>query len=597
MKPLVLLLVFSLCFHCNVSGQEGENRISLSTAPDWMWVGEVQLDGKDAFGVVEFTQDGNVWKASGVALALGVKQVEATDVQVAEDEVGFVFAARNVTYSFSGKPDTDWQEFTGTVTSRTSDEITGKGTFQFRKVANPKSIAGAKMYSGQITAPGGATIELAMVIARGPDETAVATLDIPMLGLQGYPLSDLKLDDRELTAQLRVPRGAEIKGTLEPDGLTGVFSQRGMELAMNLKLDPDYKYSMLKRPQVPKRPYPYREREVTATHPNGHTLAGTLTLPDPETFGQGPYPAAILISGGGREDRDSSALGHKPFLIIADYLTRRGVAVMRFDDRGVGMSRALDSTPVGKESTTFLNATDTLAVFRCLRDIEEVDADSIGLIGHSEGGAIAPIVCSQDESVAFAVLMAGPCVRGDKVFRRQYEMSWKLAGASDDSIERCSKSYSRFQAAVAERAPVEKIRAAARQMVDDMADTGLESFDTEESRERAVESMMEFNSPWWQFMFTYDPATTLQQVRCPILAINGTLDSQVHHDQNLGGIEAAMKDRPELLTIRRYQDMNHLFQLCKTGRSTEYALTETTIEYQVLSDICDWILKTTGRQD
>ena len=369
-----------------------------------------------------------------------------------------------------------------------------------------------------------------------------------------------------------------------------MFPETGRDIPFTIE---NYAYRDLPRPQLPKPPFEYRSRELVASHPEGHSLAGTLTLPDPGRFGPGPYPAAVLISGGGREDRDSTALGHKPFLVIADYLTRHGIAVMRFDDRGVGASEVNDDTPVGKDATSRQNATDTLAVLRHLRTVDEIDPQRIGLIGHSEGGIIAPMVHQMDRDVAFLVLLAAPGVRGDALFRKQMELDWEDRGVSASKIADASKRFAIFQKLVIEQTSAEELDQAKHELAKMIVDEVLyaDTKDRTDALAAAIRILDDFDSPWWRFVFAYDPAPALAAAECPVMVLNGTKDRQVWHEQNLDAIVRVIQEAGGDVTARRYADLNHIFQPTKTGSRAEYAQIEITFDERVLRDIVEWILR------
>ncbi len=597
MKQLIMLAIslISLDLH---SEQDESFAFDKSAPLVGSWVGTATIGDTEAFGTLEIEKTKGAFKVRGTLFKLQLKGAMAEKVTIDNSKTSFVFVGRNKKFLFKGAVNSTGQVLKGSVTN-IGDQQSDKpqtGVFEFSRTLKPHDCNKVRVYSGAAAAPGGSKIDMALMVATTPKKNPIAWIDVPLLGLKQYPLSNVKFDDTRFAAKLVGSRVALIEARFKNNELSGEFQQGNLALDLKLTIDPKYAFRAIRRPQEPKPPFPYRQREVVTRHPEGHLLAGTLTLPDKKKFGPGPYPAAILISGGGSEDRDCSALGHKPFLVIADYLTRRGIAVMRFDDRGVGKSKVLKSTRVGKDSTTKENSTDTLAVYRKLKEIDEIDRNRIGLIGHSEGGAIAPMVCAIDKSVAFAVLMAGPGVRGDKVFQKQMELNWQLAGADPETVRVGSKLYADLQRLIVQAAPIESIEKSARQLAKFLIENELASTKDETSVTKITSSLLEFNSRWWKFIFSYNPAENLGKVSCPILAMNGTKDCQVEHQQNLNGIQAAAMRSGSSVTIRRYKGRNHLFQRCKSGATSEYAAIETTIDEQVLSDICDWIRKVTQQK-
>jgi len=336
------------------------------------------------------------------------------------------------------------------------------------------------------------------------------------------------------------------------------------------------------RPQEPKRPYPYREEEVTVENSAaGITLAGTLTEPD----SGGPFPAVVLITGSVPENRDEEVFGHKPFLVLADYPTRQGIAVLRCDDRGVGKSGG-DS----QNATTADLATDALAEFEYLKTRKDIDPKRIGLLGHSEGGTIALIVANEAPDVAFVVLMAGPGLPGDSVSMLQSRLVAKAEGAADSTLASnavaqrvlldLAKSNLDSAALVAKLKPL--LKQAMTEMI--RADTG--------TMDKAVDQQVkQVLTPWFHYFLNYDPGPALAKLRQPVLATNGSKDVQVAPEKNLAVIEAALEagGNKDYL-VKELPGLNRPFQTANTGGVCEYARIEETISPSALKVIGDWIL-------
>jgi uncharacterized protein len=345
------------------------------------------------------------------------------------------------------------------------------------------------------------------------------------------------------------------------------------------------KSTALNRPQEPKKPYPYDEEEVGYENKrDGVKLAGTLTLPR----GKGPFPAVLLITGSGSQDRNESLLGHKPFLVLADYLTRQGIAVLRVDDRGVGGSSG--SVP---NSTTENFAADVMAGIEFLKTRKEIDPKQIGLIGHSEGGLIAPMVAAQNDDVAFIVLMAGTGLTGEETLYQQGALILKAGGASAEQLaKQRATQESMFKILKWEKDPL---------TIEKRLHEALSSSLTEEEKKKAEQAIAAqiklVNTPWFCYFLTLDPRPVLRKVKCPVLAINGENDLQVPANKNLREIEAALKAGGNKdLTIVRLPKLNHLFQTSETGSPNEYIKIEETIAPVALRTIGDWILKRTTTQ-
>lgn len=373
---------------------------------------------------------------------------------------------------------------------------------------------------------------------------------------------------------------ATFEGTLSADGqsLIGRWGQNGGGLPLTMTRTAPAAAPAPKRPQTPQPPFPYRAEEVSYVNPvSGLKLAGTLTLPQ----GSGPYPVALLITGSGPQDRDETIFGHKPFLVIADALTRRGVAVLRVDDRGVGGSAAGDS---GKATSADF-ATDVEAGVAFLRGRKDIDPDRIGLIGHSEGGLIAPMVAAKDPRITFLVLMAGTGVPGGKVLSTQAHDMALASGAPAAAAMTQAEILDAADQIV--RDEPDPARAKAR------ITTLLIAKGAPQKAAEAQAAML--TSPWFRYFITLDPKASLRQVRCPVLALNGAKDRQVSAEQNLPAIKAALTQSHDV-TVTELPGLNHLFQTAKTGAISEYADIEETIAPAALDTIVDWTLAHTAKK-
>jgi hypothetical protein len=326
------------------------------------------------------------------------------------------------------------------------------------------------------------------------------------------------------------------------------------------------------------KPYPYREEEVTYENkPAAVTFAATLTIPE----GKGPFPAVFLITGSGPQDRDEAILGHRPFFVLADYLTRKGIVVLRADDRGFGKS-----TGSFAAATTADFATDAEAAVAYLKTRGEVDAKKIGLIGHSEGGIIAPMVAARNSDVAFIVMMAGPGVPGDQILPEQHRLIAEANGTSPTQAEK-------------DAAQEKKLLAYVESEKDDaVLDKGLrEKLAGAVPEAQLGVAVHQLTSPWMKFFLTYDPVPTLEKVKCPVLAINGEKDLQVPPKQNLPPIRKALAaSGNKNYEVDELPGLNHLFQTATTGSVNEYAEIEETMSPVAMEKMASWILKQTGGQ-
>ncbi|MCK5572972.1 MAG: alpha/beta fold hydrolase, partial [Bacteroidetes bacterium] len=365
--------------------------------------------------------------------------------------------------------------------------------------------------------------------------------------------------------------------------IVGIWKQSGMSFPLQLRRSESVE--PVQRPQTPQKPYPYKEEEITFQNINADIiLAGTLTIPS----GPGSHPAAILISGSGSQDRDETVFGHKPFLVLSDYLTRRGIAVLRYDDRGV---RGSTGDRVSATSKDF--AGDVLAGLRYLGQRSEIDRERVGLIGHSEGGIIAPMVATISTDVAFIVLMAGTGLRGDRIIIQQAELIARASGTPETQIEKNLKANETIFAIV-QREPdkyirEQQVRHVLEQFIADMNDAERKRLgDPEKFIDSQVQAVM---TPWVRFLLKYDPRPALEQVTCPVLAITGEKDLQVPPQENLAEIDRALQRGGNTdVTVKMLPGLNHLFQTAETGNIAEYSIIEETISPAALVIISEWIL-------
>lgn len=406
----------------------------------------------------------------------------------------------------------------------------------------------------------------------------VALFDSPDMMTGGLAVTGLARDGREV--RFTVPAGeSSFLGTLSEDGtqISGrwrrsgypdtetVFTRRTAAAA-----------SAPRRPQEPHAPFPYRSEEVRIPNPRapGVTLAGTLTLPP----GDGPFPAAILISGSGAQDRDESLMGHKPFAVLADHLTKAGIAVLRYDDRGTAQS---SGNFQGATSADF--ATDAAAAFAFLRGRREIDRNAIGYIGHSEGAMIGPIAAADSPGLAYLVLLAGPGERTRDLMEAQRRAIGQAMGMSEAELDLAGLLQARLMEIAAGDLPHAQAEAAMRAAMSDQALTG--SGVTPAQRDLLIGRVLD---PWFRWFLRYDPAPALRALRMPVLALNGALDRQVLPAANLAGIRAATAGNRDV-TATELPGLNHLFQTARTGGLGEYAEIEETMAPVVLETVAAWI--------
>jgi pimeloyl-ACP methyl ester carboxylesterase len=423
-------------------------------------------------------------------------------------------------------------------------------------------------------------LQIGFTIAKKSEGGLKSTLDSPDQGVSDIPVEETTFDKGQLHVAMKSLQ-AIFDGELKSDGTTieGNFQQGGMTMPLVLKKGA--KPAARKRPQEPSKPYPYHEEEVS--YPT-IKIAGTLTLPR----SRGPHPAVVLITGSGPQDRDEAIFGHKPFLVLADYLTRQGIAVLRCDDRGVAKSTGKFARATSEDF-----ADDALAGVEYLKSRPEINPKQIGLIGHSEGGLIAPMAAVQSKDVAFIVLLAGPGIPGDEILYLQVASLLRFQGKSPEAIAANRRIQERTYAVLKEIADEKLARQKIRAVVEEEL-TRLPEATRKELGElsRAQEAIP---GPWFRYFLNYDPRPILRKVKCPVLALNGEFDYQVPPKENLPEIEQALKEGGNSdFTVKEMPKLNHLFQTCQTGSGDEYARIEETYAPSMLGLVAEWIKKRTS---
>ncbi len=403
------------------------------------------------------------------------------------------------------------------------------------------------------------------------------------------PLSHVSLKDRDL--EVRVASvGGLYKGKLSPKTgkIRGDWTQGSSTLPLNLEFSE--KGFEMKRPQTPRKNPPYTVEGVRFPNKPGNiVLDGTLTLPKNAMRG---VPAVVLVSGSGPQDRDETLFGHKPFHVIADYLTRKGIAVLRYDDRGIG-----GSTGEYQYGTHMDFATDAAAALAYLRTRKEIDPEKIGIVGHSEGGMIAPIVATKHSGdVAFIVMLAGPGVRGDRTILTQSKAIGMLSGLPKSFIE-LNQQFSKalFDLLLANEQDPAKLTKLAGKFEEEAKNIKDVDVELLANLGETVKQQLEgFDKPWLKNFLKYDPGPALEKLKCPVLALNGEKDLQVLADVHLPEIRKRLKvnENPKN-RVEELKGLNHLFQKATTGLPTEYGKIEETFSPSVLKLINEWIKSVT----
>lgn len=434
-------------------------------------------------------------------------------------------------------------------------------------------------WNGKLNLPNGTLTIVFHISADGNGYKT--TLDSPDQGATGIVTGSTTFQGSTLTIDIPIIH-ASYKGELKADGkLHGTFTQ-GLPFPLELNKG---KAAKLKRPQAPRPPYPYRTEDIKFKNKQaGITLAGTLTLPKEGKR----FPAVILLTGSGPQNRDEEIMGHKPFLMIADYLTRNGIAVLRFDDRGVGKSEGNFQTATGADFTR-----DAEAALKYLQSRKEIDPQKTGLLGHSEGGTTAFTIAARNKNVAFVVSLAGTGVKGDSLMLKQAEAICKSQGMPASVWEKEKDQLRHIYGLLAQdKSPVEiekELRAEAQKKA------LLPTMQANEATKQQIENQIKtMTSPWYLYFMRHDPAADLRKIKCPVLAVNGEKDIQVDAAMNLKAIEENIKSNGnKQVTTKRYPGLNHLFQHCHACTIAEYGQLEETISPEVLKDIAGWMLHIT----
>ncbi len=396
-----------------------------------------------------------------------------------------------------------------------------------------------------------------------------ATLDVPAQGAHDLPVDETVFQDNRLQLTMSA-MGASYSGELKEGVIKGEFSQRGMAFPLNL--EKSEKEAQQARPQDPQPPFNYHVEEVSFTNEKeGNTLTGTLTIPK----GKGPFPAMVLVSGSGQQNRDEELMNHRPFWVIADYCARHGIAVLRYDDRGMG-----GSTGEVENATSLDFSYDAEAAFDFLRNRKEINALQIGILGHSEGGVINFMVSARRPEVAFLVSLAGPAVNGIEVLKAQQAAILRASGMTEEAVQFSGNANAQMFGVIEASSSREEADTLLRQLVKGWGYN-------EELTEQTVGELV---SPWMYYFLKYDPTEAIVKTKCPALLLNGSKDLQVLASQNLPGYERIIAEHHKTnLTLRELPDLNHLFQHCETGSPNEYFTIDETISPEVLEMIVDFI--------
>ena len=429
---------------------------------------------------------------------------------------------------------------------------------------------------------------LPLVIHIKKEKTGYSgSFDSPAQKAYGIPATEVVVTDGQLLFK-QADAGISYEGRWqEGDSIVGVFTQMGRDMPLHLKrLNQGEQPAMPAKPkrvQQPSAPFPYRVKEVKFKNKSaGIQLAGTLTLPD----GKGPFPGVVLISGSGPQNRNSEVFDHAPFLVLADYLTRQGIAVLRYDDRGVAESGGSFS---GATSADF--ATDAAAAWDFLRKQKGIDKARVGFVGHSEGGMIAPLAYALRPETGFLVLLAGVGMPVHELLIEQLEAVGAAEGLSRaeiDSQRTVNEQLFRWLRELSLQEVEQKFAAWADEQLFLVADDAARQRLT--TQLNAAKAM--YTDPWFLYFIQYDPHAALKAVGCPVLAMNGSRDVQVLSTSNLAGIKRSLEAGGNAaVTVVEMAGLNHLFQPCERCSVSEYSQLEITFDPAAMQRIAEWVGK------
>ncbi|MBS0264206.1 MAG: alpha/beta fold hydrolase [Planctomycetes bacterium] len=459
----------------------------------------------------------------------------------------------------------------------------GKVSGLFVKPAKPQTVGKEELWLGELDA--GVKLRILVHLGKTVDGKLAASFDSLDQGQKGIPFDTATRENGKVKFMAKA-LNATYEGTVNEAGteIEGEWKQGPGKFPLKFKLVDAPPQT--NRPQLPKPPFPYKAIDLEYENAaEGIKIAGTLTVP-PEA---GPHPAVLLITGSGSQDRDETIFEHKPFLVLADYLTRRGIVVLRVDDRGVG-----GTTKGAVEATSADLAGDVRCGVEFLKQRPEVDPAKIGLMGHSEGGIIAPLVATQTPDVAFVVMLAGTSVTGEQVLYEQGAAIAKASGAAGKALAMQRELQQRMFSVINAEPDNDKAVAAIQQNLTEwMATLDDESKQAlGESAETLSGQARRLCSPWFRYFLTYDPLPVLKKIRCPLLVLNGAKDLQVLPEQNLPLIrEALAESKHPDYEIHELPNLNHLFQTSATGAVAEYGQIEETFAPSALKLVGDWITK------
>ena len=415
---------------------------------------------------------------------------------------------------------------------------------------------------------------------KNTDQGYSATMDSPSQNVFNIKVDSITFKDSIVTISILKAR-IGYSGKLNDSGVfKGNFLQGNNKLPLNLKRK-SVKENL--RPQEPKKPYGYRVEEVSFFNREANiNLYGTLTLPK----NKNKFPIVILLSGSGPQNRNEEAFGHKPFLVIADYLTKKGIGVLRYDDRGTAKSE-------GNFKSANLSdfKSDAIAAINYLKTRKNLNFTKLGIIGHSEGGTIAPMIANSTKDVDFLVLLAGTILQGDEILLIQQQIAGKEAGASEEVLKKSKAISKGAYELIHSVKPINLKKELTTYIQKVLLDNPDGKSPNNEKSEFIKKQVARLMNPWMLSFVKYNPIDEYLKLTIPVFALFGSNDVQVTAKENIKAIKT-IKERfsDSKIIFKQYKDLNHLFQESVTGSPKEYSKITQTISPFVLSDISQFIL-------
>ncbi|MBQ73154.1 MAG: hypothetical protein CMJ67_09660 [Planctomycetaceae bacterium] len=576
---------------------------------DGLWHGEVDITGTSVFVQLDLKSPDDGKRSAVVTIPL-VGSYGTAAREVRADDGGLVIASGSPTISVEivmSKPVEDRSKATFDIISGPPQIVElPPAPLELQRVPRVRELPGASRHDGTLVLPGNSRLPITLVLGDF-EGTEHALLDIPAQGLQGLymlrgavsppedPDQEGAIESHPEVRVWRLPIQVEAQLLIRPEGdsWSGEFRQGQFILPIVFERSEDDLVTARRRPQDPTPPFPYAEVECEIQAPGGHVLGGTLVIPGTKPGANG-YPAVVLITGSGQQNRDEELMGHRPFRVLADQLARMGIASLRYDDRGLGASTGEFAT-----ATTFDFANDAAAALARLKEAPGVDRRRCGLAGHSEGGLVAAMVAAglapalPEADPAFVVSIAGTGVDGGAVLSDQSQRILLAMGGDEELVVSMTKAHHRLMDAIRDPdTPEDEIRAAMRELQGIQLEIQGETLDEEQRSGLENAGMAQMSSPWMKAFIRFDPATAWRQVGVPVLAVNGTLDLQVWHDLNLPAIEKAVREGGGVVEVVRFEGMNHMLQPATTGAPDEYGIIDITMDQTAMEKIGDWILAT-----